>query len=99
MKTLGIEFSFSNIVLFITCQKCGGQSSHHIAILTICNSKNGCIVSALMYTDVLLPNSLEYSHMWQCWVETEHYSVAYFHWHLKRGSAELPLRVGLVRAV
>ena len=52
-----------------------------------------------MYTDVLLPNSLEYSHMWQCWVETKHYSVAYFHWHLKCGSAELPLRVGLIRAV
>lgn len=52
--------SFPFLTLFITCHKCQGHSSHHIAIKailegTICNIKNERMVSALMSTHVLNP--------------------------------------------
>ena len=72
MKTLGIEFSLSNIVLFITCQKCGGQSSHHIAIKKY-NIKNECVVSALSCN--LAKNWFWHTHhllSWTIWLVQQH---------------------------
>ena len=49
--------------------------------------------------DQLVLQYVNPNHMWQSWVEIEHYSVAYFDRTLLRFVAELPLRARLIHAV